>query len=42
MCLERLCAAGFMMNLKKSALLVSSMRMLGHMVTRDTISPVFT
>ena len=42
LCLERLCRAGFMINLRKSSLLVSTMRMLGHMVTRNTIRPVYT
>ena len=42
LCLERLCTAGFMINLKKSSLLVSTMRMLGHLVTFNTIQPVYT
>ena len=41
LCLERLCKAGFMMNIAKSAFLVSEMKMLGHMVTRNNIRPVY-
>ena len=41
-CLERLCKAGCMMNTAKSAFLVLEMKMLGHMVTKNSIRPVYT
>ena len=34
--LERLCAAGFMINVKKSKFLVSSMKMLGHYIANNS------
>ena len=40
--LERLCSAGFMINVKKSKFLVSSMKMLGHYIANNSYLPVFT
>ena len=42
LCLEWLCNPGFMMNIVKSAFLVSEMKMLSHMVTKNNICPVHT
>ena len=40
--MEHLRKAGFMMNVAKSAFLVSEMKMLGHMVTKNNIRLVYT
>ena len=40
--LKRLTSAGFMINIKKCRFLVSSMKMLGHVIAGDCQKPIFT
>ena len=40
--LKRLTSAGFMINIKKCRFLVSSMKMLGHVIAGDCQKLIFT